>query len=466
MKVSTSAYLHDIFHKGLFSDVEVRAFGTSYKLHQLLLMKSPYFRCSIEWNNKIDLLSESIAVNKSCVLNVETDDPLITKQSFELLLKRLYYIEEPRKEKEILSQMIATCGLFQVDDIKVSLDWNLDDVNMNFVIDGLKLDQYYGDDVTQLVNKCKEHLYDNGWQAGYESWRGIKPSLVAEIVNSDNLFVPNEFERIMFAVRMFQDFKAGDDEIDLAITKFRQTFNFFTLTYGQQCVLLDERLCDGKHIFDLSTRAAIITSHVQYYGMFNKTSPVPTDSLQSSQYPEFEKFIYGKEKNGPDSEIILVSSYHRRFVYCGNVWTISLSGYSKSNNLLNFSIKRFPHSYSKPLGERYAKGSSKKISYFDQPLTKTKEPNIPLANEIFETETNFIDRRDFIPTYFKFIFECDNSTQSRKTHSGILWDIPFDNSPSPKVHWHLTLPDYLHEIILKGNLKKSAIKFSFVIVVA
>ncbi|GME74275.1 unnamed protein product [Ambrosiozyma monospora] len=245
MPVSTSksnyTYMDDIFHSGLLSDVEIKAFGTSYKVHK----------------------------------------------SFKLLLRRLYCIQDAEKEKEIPAQMIATAGFFQVDEKSLLTDWKENDVSMHFAIALLNLvsGQNYGDEGTQLIKKSTNYLLENGWQAGYESWRGIKPSLIAEIVNTQEFFVPNEFEKIMFSVRILRDLTADEDEIELAIKRFRQDFSFFTLTYGQQRVLLSQELRNGKRVFGLSSfsKAALITSVAHYSGVLYKSSPIPTYSLQISQ---------------------------------------------------------------------------------------------------------------------------------------------------------------------------------------
>ncbi|GME82965.1 unnamed protein product [Ambrosiozyma monospora] len=197
-------------------------------------------KCFIEWDSKKTTSDQDDDTlnSESCVLTVETDDPLITKDSFELMLKRLYGIQDYQKEKEIPAEMISTAFFFQMDDIKDAMSeyWSRNKINMSFVVTALKMvcDHDYGEYGTRLMDRCKKYLYDNGWQAGHIAWTGISPSLIADIVNADEFFVPNEFERIMFAIEVFRNSIAQDydkDEIVLAITKFRKPFDFFTLTY-------------------------------------------------------------------------------------------------------------------------------------------------------------------------------------------------------------------------------------------
>ncbi|GMG36248.1 unnamed protein product [Ambrosiozyma monospora] len=255
---SYDSYMANLYESGTSSDVQVKALGTTYELHSLLLKRSPYFKCLIEWNKEKNSSDDDTLFNEqSLVLNVELDDPLITKDSFELMLKRLYGIHDCRKEKEIRAEMIATAFFFQMEDIKESMleYWLRNSEGTRGVIRILQMvDSHdYGKYGTRLMNKCKRFLYDNGWKSGYGAWLGIKPSLIPEIVNANEFFVPNEFERIMFAVNILQDSEADDDEIELAITKFRESFSFFRLKYSQQRELLKQRLPSGKIIFDLSS---------------------------------------------------------------------------------------------------------------------------------------------------------------------------------------------------------------------
>ncbi|GMG55631.1 unnamed protein product [Ambrosiozyma monospora] len=491
---SNNPYMHDLFQNGSFSDAEVKAFDTSYKLHRILLMKSPYFKCLIDWKNEEKSSTDSILVNESCVLNVETDDPLITKESFELVLRRLYYIQDCEKEDEIPAQMIATAFFFQMDDIKEAMRtyWTGEKANMSFFMTALQMvsDHDYGEYGTSLRERCKEYLYDNGWQAGHEAWRDIKPSLIPELVNADEFFVPNEFERIMFAVKVLQDSKADDDEIDLAITKFREEFNFFTLTYGQQCVILDQKLANEKLIFDLSsfTNASLLTSHIQYSLMMNQSSQISTEYYQLPHSPKFKKYSY-KIKNSR-SEIINVStlvppfrlsivlkpalfkelfndgSYNRGFAYCGSIWRMSIYEYSKSDSSFKFAVAQLPNSYSTPLLKGYTKASSKDLPYFNQILKQQKEPNLPLANEIFESGANFHDCRDCAPVYYQIFFEYNSVTpELRGVSRGNLVTCPRLTEDIPDMRWTVHVPDYVHEIIMEGKPEKP-IKLTFVIGVA
>ncbi|GMG55036.1 unnamed protein product [Ambrosiozyma monospora] len=436
-------YMADLLENGTSSDVQVKAFDTTYKLHSLLLMRSPYFKCLLEWsrlkkkksllNNSVDdddddddddrnrdiaLINESsvldLEADVQLVVNVQVDDPLITKESFELMLKRLYAIHDCEKEKEIPIQMIATGFYFEMEDIKEAMVkyWTGDAVTMSFVITALQLvsGHDFGKYGTHLRQRCKGYLCDNGWQAGCEAWDGIQPSLIPEIVNADDFFVPNEFERIMFAIKLLQLSRANDDEIELAITEFRQVFNFFTLTYAQQRELLNQKLSNDKLIFDLSSlnNSNILMAHIQYHSKLDRISPIPNESLQLPNSPELRQYAYIKEEGSlPDVTRITTStmispfrlsivlmpehfkefsnngSYHREFAYCGSSWRISLCNYSQSDKTFSLCVVRLPNSYS--ISEppvKKSKLSSKELPFFTQALElRDDDPKFLLSNQ-------------------------------------------------------------------------------------
>ncbi|GME82830.1 unnamed protein product [Ambrosiozyma monospora] len=444
-----------LLENGTSSDVQVKAFDTTYQLHTLLLKRSPYFKCLIEWNQKKDTRDKdgdvNTLVNESLTLNMETDDPLITKDSFELTLKRLYAIEDCEKERKIPAQMIVTAFFFQMDDIKEDMTkhWNENELSINFVITAFQMvsDHDYGEYGTSLRDRCKEYLYDNGWQAGHEAWIGIQPSLISEI-NS----------------------KADDDEIELAVTKFRQTFNFFTLTYGQQCEILKQRLPNDKLIFDMTslTNATLLTTHVQYSSMHtnhDKISPIPPIPSEMPHSEEFKQYPHNRHLKGssevvddstivppfrfsivlkPDSFFLYLFDtglYHRGFSYCGSKWRVSLGG-DPSDHTLYFSVERLKESYKEPLSVSCDKSSSIEIPFFNQSLKECEASRFPLSNEIFRIAANFHDWRHNAPIYYQVFFEYDNGEKKRGVSGCLFPDTEFDHLP--KSRWsRINVPDRL-----------------------
>ncbi|GMG19596.1 unnamed protein product [Ambrosiozyma monospora] len=478
---SYDSYIAYLYESGTSSDVQVKALGTTYELHSLLLKRSPYFKCLIEWNKEKNPSDDDTLVNEqSLALDVEIDDPLITKDSFELMLKRLYGIRDCVKEKEIPAEMIATAFFFQMEDIKESMlegDWLWNSEGTRCVIRILQMaDSHdYGKYDIRLMNKCMSFLLNNGWQSGFGAWFGIRPCFIPTIVNIDEFFVPNEFERIMFAVNILQDSKADDDEIDLAITKFRESFSLFTLTYPQQLELLKQRLPSGKIIFDLSSLSdtTILATHIQYSTTLDKSSPIPSEDLKVPQHPKFKQYFYEKLNTDlshtrastiiPPFRLSIMlnqnsitklsgggQSYHLGFAYCGSTWIMSLYHYIKSDQYFTFDLKRVPDS--KRLSERYAKPSSTKVPFFRQSLEECNTPNLPLSHDVFESEANFHDWRDVVPVYSKISFESENGSEFKQVSGLSANKIGF--SESPFVPCRIRFPKYLQKSLLEGRLEK------------
>ncbi|GME84462.1 unnamed protein product [Ambrosiozyma monospora] len=158
-----------------------------------------------------------------------------------MMLKRLYAVEDCEQEKEIAVQIIAIGFFFQLDDIKDAMAeyWTDKMIDVGISVKALMIviGHDFGKYGTRLRNRCKGYLCDCEWRAGVKSWGGVKPFLISGIVNANEFFVPDEFERVMFAVKLLQQscsrFAAStiggsgvaggcgdidDDEIELAIT--------------------------------------------------------------------------------------------------------------------------------------------------------------------------------------------------------------------------------------------------------
>ncbi|GME80403.1 unnamed protein product [Ambrosiozyma monospora] len=211
--------------------------------------------------------------------------------------------------------------------------------------------------------------------------------------------------------------------------------------------------------------------------MTNKSSQISTEYYQLPHSPKFKKYPYRMENSG--SEIINVStlvppfrlsivlkpdlfkellddgSYNRGFAYCGSIWRMSIYGYSKSDGSFKVAVSQLYNSYPSPLLKGYTTASSKDLPYFNQTLKQQKEPNLPLANEIFQSGANC---RDCAPLYFRVFFEYNSVTpELRRVLSGSL-----ATEDRPVRVWILHVPDYVHEIIIEGKSEKP-IKMSFLI---
>ncbi|GMG56416.1 unnamed protein product [Ambrosiozyma monospora] len=439
------SYLSDeLLTKGMLSDVQIQAFGTTYKLHRDLISRSPFFKALINWDTE----DESQNGKKSLVFNVETDDPLITKESFGLMLKRLYGCEDCSKEKEIPLNMIATAFFFQLDDIKDSIIDNqmVGSTTTKLAVATLKMldSREYGEFGDKLSHKFTNYLYDNGWQAGYEAWAGIPANLIFDIINADEFFVPNEFERIMFAVKLLQHLDLSEKNLELVIEKFKNNFNFFTLTYDQNMELLKVKLKNGKPIFDQPalSKVTLLTAFMQNCTLLDRSSPIPANSENLPEGIYFKKYFplevtkgsldlgsnaddisetivpplrFSIALSNPSKKLSFGQEYCRQFSYCGSFWRCSLSNFQRKEKSLKFVIQRLPVS----TGQSSQSGQffSSKIPPVREELLDCKAPDIPLSNESFEIGPSFLDWRDDVSIYYKIGFSSDEKMDSRYIYS-------------------------------------------------
>ncbi|GMG19865.1 unnamed protein product [Ambrosiozyma monospora] len=436
---------NEVLSKGVLSDVQVNAFDTTYKLHRVLIARSPYFKALMNWNNDELSLDALTLEDEPRVLNVDTDDPLITKGSFELMLKRLYGCEDCSKERVMLLNMIATASFFQMEDIKKSIieNWTFKNTTMKICVDTLRMldDNDYGEFGVQLSNKCKFYMFDNGWQAGYEKWNGLPVSLIPEIVNADEFFVPSEFDRIMFAVKLLQESDAPEDNIKLVIDQFRKTFKFFNLTFHQQIAILKVTLNNGKHIFDAASlnEALLLTSYIQTSSMFDKSAPILLDlnqlppNVTFEQYippsTEFRNFPFNKTTDSPKPTIIppmrfsvtlrkpmteLLENmvYYREFAYCGSTWRCLLSDFSKKNKTMKFTIKKIKKL---PFSVTISRELAIEIPPTDKELNKCATSVVPFSSESAKIPS-FQDWRNDVSVYYKLWLTSNNQLNRRDTY--------------------------------------------------
>ncbi|GMG39318.1 unnamed protein product [Ambrosiozyma monospora] len=245
--------LEQAYQKGRHSDVTIRAFDKDYHLHKLFLERNPFFASLISWpldddseeddsdievdepesdygddidaesdygdddqNNKIDKKEgkhskkgDKKNKNKKDYHELCFDDPLITKQSFELCIKRLYFETDSIHEHEIPIQVMATANYMSmtevINDIVLYLTSNMDMNNvkqslefcMNRVIDG-ELSE-------QLLDNCKRYMLRSGWGDGADAWVGIPVSVCVDIVGKDYFFVPTEYQRAKFIMALLEN---------------------------------------------------------------------------------------------------------------------------------------------------------------------------------------------------------------------------------------------------------------------
>ena len=105
--MSSRHYLQRGFVESAYSDVVVRCFDTSYELHRIVIDQSEYFRSmlSINWGCGVE------DDDGRRVLTVLCDDPAISKNGFEIVIKSMYSLEEEVPADQFIAALAAAMFL-------------------------------------------------------------------------------------------------------------------------------------------------------------------------------------------------------------------------------------------------------------------------------------------------------------------------------------------------------------------
>ena len=219
---------------GRHSDITIHAFGSSYRLHRLLLDRVPFFSSALSgpW-------AESSA--REMTLHPEDIDSNITKAAFELALKRIYGSYLPADEEQEAVGLFATsCWLDMSNLVDSSVDILLRQMQPLKLDSLIKLvtNSYYGKAGDRILASAKAMLCREGWEMPYEYWDNIPSEIVREVIGGDAFFVPGEWERWYLALRLFnRRLKAKAIEAGLISASGRYlqskptTLNFFAVRF-------------------------------------------------------------------------------------------------------------------------------------------------------------------------------------------------------------------------------------------
>ncbi|GME83319.1 unnamed protein product [Ambrosiozyma monospora] len=318
----------------------------------------------------------------------------------------------------------------------------------------------FGDFVFKLEYKCKSFLQDNGWYSGDQEWKDLPVSLIPEIVNSNQFFVPTEFDRIVFATRLFQLSDSPETDIKVVLKMFKSQLCFFTLTYNQQLYLLKLKLKSGEPIFDESMVKASnkLSKHLQNTTCSDKGSPISTEkSPDGTAFPKYRypvgisdgafryrsysyattvipPFRFSIALDNASKKLTKNKIYFREFSYCGRVWRYSMYNIKDS---LKIAIKRMPRSCKRPSYKTYGK-------YFIVPRVKTelkdcKMPGLPLSAESFQVGPTFRDRRENVSVYYKVSLRSNDSLEDRIVNERSVFELE-NPSTDPSMDFDVVLP--------------------------
>jgi len=194
----TGHLLRHGLEEGRYSDVTVIAFGQKYHLHKLLLDRVPFFSSAFSgpWaessSHEMTLLPEEIDSN-------------ISREAFELALKRIYGTHSPAQEDQETIGLFATaCWLDMprlVDSCVESILRQMRPSTLHRLIK-LVTNNYYGKAGDRILSSAKAMLCREGWEMPYENWDDIPAEVVREVVGGDPFFVPGEWERWFLTLKL------------------------------------------------------------------------------------------------------------------------------------------------------------------------------------------------------------------------------------------------------------------------
>ncbi|GMG29484.1 unnamed protein product [Ambrosiozyma monospora] len=369
-------------NKPKFSDVTIRAFGTDYTLHKILITKALFFYDlligrdqsigSLKNSNSLvvddqghsealpsaysELESEidyyysyrgsSTADAKSrksptvrytgdvetvvtlgpnhYLINEIDENPNITKDSFELLLMRLYHHPDSQEELKIPNQMLITARFFGlrliVENVvnKMLLGSGVLDplVIVAFLADVNEITGFRDFDVhhytssdssrgataieldlksvdkflsscflvqsdyaiqSKLVEYCKCFLLKNGWQMKLEHWDQVPISIMIELIGQNYFFVPTEYDRALFILHLIERrLKLGNvEEVTLLRDVLHDELIYSNLTVDQLAQL--QRFKDESGLSYISNvsilngldTALLVANQIQAQGAYD-----------------------------------------------------------------------------------------------------------------------------------------------------------------------------------------------------
>lgn len=197
----TAALPDHLYTRGLLSgkhsDITVVAFGQRYKLHRLILDRSPFFASALSepWLE---------AQAKEMTVHPEDIDSSITQASFELALKRLYGFVSSDETKNPAGLFATACWLEMRELVDSSIESMLRQMTTHSLASLINLvtTNYYGRAGDKVLASAKSMLCRDGWKMPLKLWDGIPGDVIREIVGGDGFFIDGEWERWLLAKRI------------------------------------------------------------------------------------------------------------------------------------------------------------------------------------------------------------------------------------------------------------------------
>jgi hypothetical protein len=184
--------------QGRHSDITLIAFGQRYNLHRLILDRAPFFTTALSepWIE---------SQNREVTLHPEEIDPSITKESFELAIRKLYGVDITQEsDVEAIGLFATGCWLEMQDLIDSAIESILRQMapdTLAFLI-RLVTTNYYGRSGDRILESAKAMLSRIGWEMPLKHWDDMPGDIIRELIGSDGFFVDSEWDRWVLAKRL------------------------------------------------------------------------------------------------------------------------------------------------------------------------------------------------------------------------------------------------------------------------
>ncbi|ESQ55890.1 hypothetical protein EUTSA_v10024402mg [Eutrema salsugineum] len=184
------------FGSGSFSDVVVKAMGSSYHLHRLILSRSSYFR---------NMLQGPWKEASSPVVNLLVDDKNVNGDAISVALAYLYG-HHPKLDDDNAFRVLAAASFLDLQ--------NLCAICTDFIISELRTSNFlayqvfaesqdYGIHGERVRNACWGYLCQSGAMELREMLPKLSAQTLCALLTSDELWIPSEEKRFELAMYAF-----------------------------------------------------------------------------------------------------------------------------------------------------------------------------------------------------------------------------------------------------------------------
>uniref|UniRef100_A0A1J3K5V1 Germ cell-less protein-like 1 n=1 Tax=Noccaea caerulescens TaxID=107243 RepID=A0A1J3K5V1_NOCCA len=184
------------FGSGAFSDVVVKAMGSSYNLHRLILSRSSYFR---------NMLQGPWKEASSPVVNLLVDDKNVNGEAISVALAYLYG-HHPKLDDNNAFRVLAAATFLDLQDLcAICTDFIISELRTsNFLAYQVFAEsQDYGMHGERVKNACWGYLCQSGALELREMLPKLSAQTLCALLTSDELWVPSEEKRFELALYAF-----------------------------------------------------------------------------------------------------------------------------------------------------------------------------------------------------------------------------------------------------------------------